>query len=183
EERLAVLEGLREPNRAVAPVEERLEPLTPVAQRQADERLALDLEHVEGLVDDRRPRLRLLHRREARPALLVERADLAVEDAVRRLGRLRKLLRDVREPRRQIVPVAADEARLAATHVGKSPVAVPLDLEEPTGALRHLLLERREHRGILAAALRRRGAVLALLEQEPVLGVAVELRRHERPHP
>src|SRR5439155_11114070 len=102
---------------------------------------------------------------------------------VRRLDRLRNLLRDVREPRSQIVPVAADEARLAATNVSERPVAVPLDLEEPTGALWHLLLERREHRGILAAALRRRGAVLALLQQEPVLGVAVELRRHERPHP
>ena len=62
-----------------------LEPRAALGERQVDERLAVDLEHVEDLVDDRRAGLPLLHRREARPALLVERADLAVEHAVRRL--------------------------------------------------------------------------------------------------
>ena len=68
----------------------------PLDERQVDERLALELEQVEDLVDDRRAGLALLHRREARPALLVERADLAVEHAVGGLHRLRELLRDAR---------------------------------------------------------------------------------------
>ena len=75
-ERLAVVEGLGEPDGLVAAVEQLLQPLAPLGQRQVDERLALELEQVEDEVDDRRPRLALLHQREARAALLVEGADL-----------------------------------------------------------------------------------------------------------
>ena len=136
EQRLAVLERLREPDGAVAPVEQRLQPPAPLAQRQIDERLALELEQVEGLVDERRARLALLHRGEARPAALVEGADLAVEHAVRRLHRSREFLRDVRETRRQIVavPAAVEPLGLTAAHVCDRAVAVPLDLEQPAVA-------------------------------------------------
>ena len=62
EQCLAVVEGLRESHRPVAFVEELLEPLAALDERQVDQRLALDLEHVEDVVDERRPRLSLLHR-------------------------------------------------------------------------------------------------------------------------
>src|SRR5581483_8633792 len=78
-ERVPVLERLRQPHRPVPAVEDALQPLAALAQRQVDERLTLQLEHIECLVDDRSARLALLHRREARAALLVERAHLAVE--------------------------------------------------------------------------------------------------------
>jgi len=51
---------------------ELLQPLAPLGQRQVDAWLAVDLEDVEDLVDERRPRPALLHRREARAAVLVE---------------------------------------------------------------------------------------------------------------
>src|SRR5204863_6331584 len=128
---LAVVEDLGEPDGAVAPVEQLLEPLAPLGQRQVDKRLALELEQVEDEVDDRRPRLALLHRREARPALLVERANLAVEHAVRRLQRFRDLPRYLREALRQIVALAAGERRLCLCHAREGAKAVPLDLEQP----------------------------------------------------
>ena len=98
EQRVAVVEALRELHDPVPLVEELLEPLAPLLERQVDHRLALDLEQVEHVVDDRRPALALLHRREAGPAVLVERADLAVDDAVRGLERLHELLGHVLEP-------------------------------------------------------------------------------------
>ena len=53
---------------AVAPVEQLLEPVAPLLEREVDERLAVDLEQVEDEVDERRPGLALLHRGEARRA-------------------------------------------------------------------------------------------------------------------
>src|SRR5204863_8726537 len=61
------------------------------------------------------------------------------------------------------------------------PEAVPLDLEQPAGPLRHLLLERRQHRRVVTDRPRLLRGVLTLLEQQPVLGIAVELCRHQRP--
>src|SRR6185369_15618595 len=72
-----VLEALRELDGAVAAVEQLAQPLTPLRERQTRHGLAVYLEQVEDVVDDRRPGLRLLHRRETRPALFVERAHLA----------------------------------------------------------------------------------------------------------
>src|SRR5207247_8806450 len=65
-------------------------------------------------------------------------------------------------------------------------VAVPLDLEEPAVALRHVLRERGEHRrvSLRRARLVRLGpafSLLALADEEPVLRIARELRRHECP--
>jgi hypothetical protein len=52
----------------------------------------------------------------------------------------------------------------------------------PGGAAGHVLRQRRQHRHVLGPAPARRGRGLVLLaEQEPVLLVPVELRRHERP--
>src|SRR5581483_302107 len=179
-ERLAVVERVRVQDRAVAPVEEVREPRAPVDERQVDERLALDLEQVEDVVDDRRTGLALLHQREARPPLLVESADLAVEHAVRRLQRLRQLARDVREALRVVLILSRLQTRIARGETRDDPVAVELHLELPLRPLRELRGQRREHRGVVAL-LRRRRAVLALLEQEPVLRVSVELRGDERP--
>ena len=131
-QRGTVLERLREPDGPIAPVEQRRQPPAPLAQRQIDERLALELEQVEGLVDDRRARLSLLHRGEARPAALVEGADLSVEHAVRCLHRSRDFFRDVREaPDLVVAPAAVEPLGLTAAHVCDRAVAVPLDLEQP----------------------------------------------------
>ena len=120
-------------------------------ERQVDERLALDLEHVEDLVDDRRAGLSLLHRREARAAVLVERADLAVEHAVGGLHRLRQLLRDLGKRSVRSLPFRLTRRASPAVDVRERAVAVPLDLEQPAVALRDVLLERGEHRLVLAA--------------------------------
>src|SRR5439155_17386567 len=122
--------------------------------------------------------------REARATLLIEGADLAVEHAVRRLDRLRGLLCDRREALRQVVALAALESRFSLCDAREGAEAVPLDLEQPPWSLRHLLLAQgRQHRAVLARGLRLLARLLALLQQQPVLLVAVEVRRDERPGP
>ena len=183
-QRLAVVEHRRQPDRAVALVEQRLEPRPPLRQRQVDHRLAVQLQQVEDLVDERRPRLSLLHRREARPPLLVERAHLAVDDALRAADRLCQLLRHLGEAAGEIVAVAGDELRLAAADIAERAIAVPLHLEDPVVAARERLGERGEHRRVLAARPARRGAGrVRLAQQQPVPLLAAELRRDERPGP
>ena len=115
-------------------------------------RLALDLEQVEDVVDDRRPALALLHRREARAAFLVEGADLAVDDAVRRLQRLRRAPWRRLEARGVVLVLAGPQLGLAAGDRADDAVAVPLDLVEPVSPLRHLIRERGEHRPVARAA-------------------------------
>ena len=177
EQRNAVVEGRRETNRRVR-VEQRLEPRAALRERQSDERLALELEHVEEVVDERARAL--LHRREARPTLLVERADLAVQHAVRRPQCSRQRPRDGLEPTREIVAVSARQRRLAATDARERTKPVPLHLEQPAFARRRILGKRGEHRRVVPA---HRGWLDAtrLSHHEPVLRVAAELRRHERP--
>ena len=177
EQRLAVLERAGELDDRIRR-QQLLEPGPALGQRQVDRRLAVDLEHVEDLV--REPGAPLLHRREARPPVRVEGHDLAVDDRIGRAQRLGELLRHDREPLRQVVAPARDELRLAAAHVGERSVAVPLRLEQPALAARQFLRQGREHRPVDAAAGRRR-PLLALAEDEPVLLVAGEVRRHERP--
>ena len=129
-------------------------------ERQVDERLALDLEQVEDVVDDRRARLALLHRGEARAALLVERADLAVErrspassaPSTSSFATFSK--RAVRS-----LSVAACAARPRRRATVATPVAVPLDLEQPAVARRAPSVgERGEHRPVAARLPRRDGA-------------------------
>ena len=115
---------------------------------------------------------------------LVERADLAVEDDVRRADRALERPGNDCEALGQVEPAAARERRLPARDPGDRPVAVPFHLVEtsptPTGTS---LGKRREHGRVLGPALARsRSGVVLLAEEEPVLLVAVELRRHERPH-
>ena len=177
EQRFAVVERAGELDDRVRR-EQLLEPSPALGQRQVDRRLAVDLEHVEHLV--REPAAPLLHRREARPAVRVERHDLAVDDRVGRAQRLGELLRHDREPLRQVVASARDELGFAAAHVGEGPIPVPLRLELPALAARQLLRQGREHRPVGCGAAGRRPLV-ALAEYEPVLLVAGEVRRHERP--
>src|SRR5581483_8493652 len=121
----------------------------------------------------------LLHRGEARAALLVQRADLPVDDAFRAAHRERKSPCDRREPAREVVAVARNEARLAGPHVPERPVAVPLHLEQPVRAGGQLVGERREHGAVVAPT--SRGRAVTFAHEEPVLLLAVQMRRDERP--
>src|SRR4051794_23214615 len=179
EQRLAVFERAGELDDRIRH-EQLLEPGPALGQWEVDRRVAVDLEHVEHFV--RKPSAPLLHRREARPAVRVERHDLAVDDRVGRSQRLGELLRYDRESLRQVVAPARDELGLAAAYVREGPVAVPFRLVLPALATGQLLRQRREHRAVDAAA-GRWCALLALAEDEPVLLVAGEVRRHERPRP
>src|SRR4029078_2383523 len=85
EQRCTVVERLRHPYGGVAAVEELLQALPPLDQRQIDERLAVDLEDVEDVVHERRSRLPLLHGGEARAARVVEGGELPVHHGVRSL--------------------------------------------------------------------------------------------------
>ena len=184
EQSLAVVEQLRDLHGARALVEQLREPLPARRQCLLEQRLAFHLEHVERDEDVARAGQPLLHRRERRAAVLVQRADLAVEHRVRRAHRFPDRLGDVREPLRQVVAPPADEPDVTARHVRERPVAVPLDLVQPPVALRNLLRERREHRRVAHRSLGRRDRrrlLLALAQDQPVLLVAAELRRHERP--
>jgi hypothetical protein len=183
EQRRAVVEGLGDPDRPVAAVEQLVEPLAPFGERPVEERLPLHLEDVEDVVDDRRSRLPLLHGREARSTLLVERADLAVEHRVRGPERLRQLLRHVGEADREVVAVPARERRLPARDPTDRAEPVPLHLEDPAVARRELRGERREHRPVFGALRGRGRPVVALADDEPVLRIAAQLRRDERPRP
>ena len=180
EQRLPVVEALREAHGLVPLVEQLLEPLAPLLDRELDDRLALDFEQVEEVVDDRRAALALLHGGEARPPLLVERADLAVDHAVGRLQRLDELFRDVLEALGVVLVLPGSELGLSARDRRDDPVAVPLDLEEPVVALRHRVGQRGEH-GLISA--RRtcggRGVVL-LADDQPVALVTRQMGRDER---
>src|SRR5439155_9184742 len=174
----SVLERLRDAYRRVSPVEQPLQPRTPVRERKVDERLAFELQHVEHLVDDRRPGFALLHGREARAPFFVQRADLAVEDDCGRLHRTRNRAGDSTKALGQIVAVSADERYLTGTDVCDRPVPVPLHLEQPTRPLRNLLDERREHRLVPGRAGAGRVGpaavlLLALADDQPVLRVAI----------
>jgi hypothetical protein len=69
-----------------------------------------------------------LQRRERRPALLVERDDLAVEHAVVAAGRPRERV-ELGVGDGDVVAVAGDQAEGAVLHVGEGADAVPLHLE------------------------------------------------------
>jgi hypothetical protein len=157
-----------------------------VGERPLEHRLPVHLEHVEDVVDEPAPAL--LHEREARPALVVDRADLAVEHAARCPQRAGKRSRDRREPLGQVVVAAAAELDRGVPDVGEGAVSVPLRLEQPVGSARQSVGQRGEHRVVAAArralsALRRRAPLLPLPEDQPVLLVSGEMRRHERPEP
>src|SRR5687768_5538907 len=129
-ERQAIVEALGEPDRLVPPVEQGFETLLTHGQRQVEEQLTLDPESVEGVVDE--VRAPLLHLREARAPVLVESADLAVEDGVRRSHCLSDLLGETGKAGCEVVAVSARQLDVAARDRRNRPVAVPLDLVNPT---------------------------------------------------
>ena len=182
EEPLAVVEGRRDLHRRLPWVEQLLQPRAAFRERQIEQRHAVDLEHVEHRIDDRRVRLALLHRREARAAVAVEGAHLAVDDAVGRPRCMCERSRDPREARRQVVVVARDETGHAGADVAEGAVAVPFDLVCPAVAPRQLRRECREHRPVVAPqGAARRSRLIVLPDQEPVLRIAVHVRGDERP--
>src|SRR5206468_7671870 len=139
---------------------------------------------VEDVVHDRRARLCLLHRREARPPGFVECADLAVQEAVWRLDCLGDLPGNVGKAWGQIVAVAARERDLSAGDRGDRAIAVPLHLEDPARPTWDVLSQGGKHGQVRAPATVRWGRpVIPLPDDQPVLLVAAEVRRHERPGP
>ena len=113
-------------------------------ERHVDERSTVEVEQVEDLVDDRR-RLALLagsrrapgpdarsvlEEAETRPARLVERHHLAVDDRLASLDPRR-----VPGERREVVPgvlaTAGPEPCRPVPHHGLDPIAIPLHLEQP----------------------------------------------------
>src|SRR6266508_6267786 len=86
-----------------------------------------------------------------------------------------------REALGEVVAPAAAKRDVSAGDVRERAVAVPLDLEHPLVALRDVVHERRQHRRVLAVLRRYGRPVVPLAQDEPVLRVAGELRRHERP--
>ncbi len=178
EERVAVLEPFRHGDRARSQVDQLRESRLALVQRQIDERLAVELEQVERVVDEL-PRA-LLQLGEARAPGRVDPRHLAVDDRVRASHRLDERPGHVAEATRQVVAVPRDELALAGTDVRERAVAVELDLERPPLAVRDVLLLGREHRPVLPLDDVVRGLVVAL-DQEPVLLLPVQVGRDERP--
>src|SRR5262245_11355094 len=91
-------------------------------------------------------------------------------------------LRDVLEALGVVLVLARAQLGLAAGDARDDAVAVPLDLELPAVDPRHLLRigKRRQHRLVPERWTGRAswGAVVALAEDQPVLLVAAEVRRH-----
>ena len=125
----------------------------------------------------------MLHRLEARPALLVESADLTVDDAVRCPERPRQRTPDGREPLRQVVPGPAPELCLTPGEPADGSVPVPLDLVDPTLPAWDGVRQGREHRLVPTVSMVLRRGGVSLPEQQPVLGIAIEVRRNKRPDP
>ena len=179
EKRRAVVEDLGDPDIRLAGDHERPEPLVALDERLVEQGLAVELEKVEEIEDERSGPP--LHLREARAALRVEGADLPVDHALGAAKRPRKRAGDRLEPpRRLILPGPADEARVSLVNTRDRAVAVPLDLVEPTLASRNVRGQRGQHR-LVSRQIGSRTPVVALSQQQPVLLVAVHRCRHERP--
>ena len=175
EQRDPVLERGRDADCVDGRVDQLLQELAALAERQRVHRLAVPHEQVEDHQDE--PAGTRLQGLEARDAVLVEGAHLAVENRGRRADGASRRAGDVAEALGQVDAVAARQRRLSAHDRDERAIAVPLRLEEPLGAGREPLHRRRELGGELARSRRR----AALAEQQPVLLLAVELCRHERP--
>ena len=189
EQRLAVVEGAGDLHDAAAR-DERLEPLAALAQRQADERLAVELEQVE----DRR-------RRAASPACPAASPRSSGGRARRaRRPRRRRRSRASAAPRRapsrrpgsaavRSLPFRRAERRLAAADVAERAVAVPLRLEQPALAGGHSVGGRREHRLVAPARGARRtlhrracaGAASSSGRRESFAGTSVHVPRSRSP--
>ena len=161
-ERLAVVERLGEPDRRGCAG--RAAARAACAAPSAAGRPAARRRARAGRTRSRRAAPSLLHRREARAALVVERADLAVEDAFGLFAFTSAFATCAKRCVRSL-PFRDDEPALAAADVGERAIAVPLHLEGPVVAARHALGERREHRPVRARRSRRSRLVVVALDQ------------------
>ena len=182
-QRRAVVERGGDLDPALPRVDKLREPLSPLGERQVDHRRPLHLEQVERDVEVGRAFLALLHRRERRPAVLTNGHNLPVEDAVGRPERALERADNRREAIDERLVVPAAQVDVAAPDRRDRPKAVPLDLEEPPLTGRHLGREGRQHRPVGPRLPRGRGVLLLLPDDQPVLRVAAEMCRHERPDP
>ena len=110
---------------------------------------------------------------------MVEDADLAVEHGIRRGDRVRRSASGIAKALRQVVAVSARERDLAARDRHDRAEAVPLRLEHPALSGRKPVRGGGEHRLVATA---RCPVVGVLAKEQPVLRIAVERRRNERPH-
>ena len=113
-------------------------------------------------------------------ALVVERADLAVEHAARRLHGAADLLRDAGETGGEVVVATARQRRFASATVAVARYPSHFTSKSQP-APRNVLDERREHRDVRRGLRPRCRSLVALADEEPVLLLAVELGGHERP--
>src|SRR5438034_4438275 len=163
----------------------------PFAERLSREVLAIRVEEIEDLVDDRRGSPELADRRVVRHvhawlqplkagnALFVERDDLAVDDRLVRAGHRFGDLRALGILPRAIEEVARLEAHLASIDEGDGAHAVPLRLVRELGRVERLVGRCREHRRDLPEqwiVLRRR----AVLDHQPVAAFVLT-RFHKHP--
>ena len=118
----------------------------PLGQRQVDQRLALDLEHVEGRRARRRPDPCCIAEKLARPCSSSAH-DLAVEDAVRRLHRPHDRACD-RRKRASTTSRSGSQLDLAAARSSRSRGSRPTSPREPALAARHRVGKRRQHRRV-----------------------------------
>ena len=146
EQRPAVVVDLREDDDRGLGDDQLRQQLAPPAPWLRDQRLAIELEQVEDHVRDRA--LAPLEQLEARYAVGVERAQLAVEDAVGvRQGR-RQRGGDVGVRRVQPLAVARQQLHVVAAHARDRAEAVPLDLVGPAVTGGYALRRPGEHRRV-----------------------------------
>ena len=140
----AVVERARDADRVVRAGEQRLERLAPLGERPPEQRRAIQLEQVERVQHARAAAL--LEEREARPPLLVDRTQLAVDDRVVRAHRCHERGGNARIAPADVVTATAPEHRLATADARDDAHPVPLDLVLPLVAHRQHARELREHR-------------------------------------
>ncbi len=124
------------------------EPL-PILQRDVEQAPTVEIQQVEGLVDEARGGLVAelgLEEAEVRPSIVVEGDDLAIDDGLLGLDPATGRGQQPREIGLGVVEVAGPDPDLAAIDDGLDPIAIPLDLEQPVGVAERLRCQRREHR-------------------------------------
>src|SRR4051812_16260341 len=97
------------------------------------------MEQVEDTVDELTPArlLKLLQQLELRPAVVVHRNDLAINDRV--VPEPTKGLHYGTKSSREVVAFSRVEADLPFFDFGDGPIAIPFDLELPAGPVERLL--------------------------------------------
>src|SRR5260221_7115540 len=141
-EMVAVADSVRRPR------EHGSESLLARDEARIHQRIAVEMEQIEGAIDGaRRVALReiVLERRERAHAVRLQVHDFAVDDPLAQRQRGERC-RDGRELVGPVMAVAAEELRLAAADAADHAIAVELDLVQPVVALRHVGDQRRQLR-------------------------------------